>query len=151
MRRVADLRDGSLAQRITAAPVLSVPHEADARIGDWLGGIADTPAGKTLRRLCRVQPTLGALMMGLAEASPYLWELMRAEPERLVVLLETDPERRFDDILAEATRAIAATHDDGEVMRQLRRMKAEAALLIALADIGGVWPVTQVIDLQTRL
>jgi glutamate-ammonia-ligase adenylyltransferase len=151
MRRVADLRDGSLAQRITAAPGLSVPDEADARIGDWLGGIADTPAGKTLRRLCRVQPTLGALMMGLAEASPYLWELIRAEPERLVVLLETDPERRFDDILAEAARAIAATHDDGEVMRQLRRMKAEAALLIALADIGGVWPVTQVIDLQTRL
>ncbi len=26
-------------------------------------------------------------------------------------------------------------------MRLLRRMKAEAALLIALADIGGVWPV----------
>ena len=27
-------------------------------------------------------------------------------------------------------------------MRLLRRMKAEAALLIALADIGGVWPVS---------
>ena len=151
MRRVADLRDGSLTQRITAAPVLSAPDEAHARIEDWLAGIADTPAGKTLRRLCCVQPTIGALMMGVAESSPYLWELTRAEPERLVALLETEPERRFGDILAEATRAIAATQDDGEVMRQLRRMKAEAALLIALADIGGVWPVTQVIDLQTRL
>ena len=29
-------------------------------------------------------------------------------------------------------------------MRILRRMKAEAALLIALADIGGVWPVARV-------
>ena len=29
-------------------------------------------------------------------------------------------------------------------MRLLRRMKAEAALLIALADIGGVWPVMRV-------
>src|SRR5262249_38962561 len=33
----------------------------------------------------------------------------------------------------------------------LRRMKAEAALLIALADIGGLWPVTQVVERQTTL
>ena len=30
------------------------------------------------------------------------------------------------------------------MMRVLRRGKAEAALLIALADIGGVWPVERV-------
>ena len=36
-------------------------------------------------------------------------------------------------------------------MRLLRRMKAEAALLIALADIGGVWPVMEVIRRQTEL
>src|SRR5262249_16095705 len=31
--------------------------------------------------------------------------------------------------------------DEAEAMRLLRRMKREAALLIALTDIGGVWPV----------
>ena len=31
-----------------------------------------------------------------------------------------------------------------DAMRCLRRMKSEAALLIALCDIGGVWPVMQV-------
>ena len=36
---------------------------------------------------------------------------------------------------------MAASEDEAEAMRLLRRMKAEAALLIALADIGGVWPV----------
>jgi glutamate-ammonia-ligase adenylyltransferase len=36
-------------------------------------------------------------------------------------------------------------------MRLLRRMRAEAALLIGLAEIGGVWPVTQVMRLQTAL
>ncbi|WP_163327120.1 hypothetical protein, partial [Enterobacter ludwigii] len=30
------------------------------------------------------------------------------------------------------------------VMRLLRRMKAEAALLIALCDIGDVWPVMRI-------
>ena len=36
-------------------------------------------------------------------------------------------------------------------MRLLRRMKAEAALLIALADIGGVWPVMRVTRALTAL
>jgi [glutamine synthetase] adenylyltransferase / [glutamine synthetase]-adenylyl-L-tyrosine phosphorylase len=142
---------GLLAQRITAAPRLGAADTAPARVHDWLAEIAGTPAGKTLPRLLAAHPTLNALVTGLAEGSPYLWELMRGEPERLVTLLESEPERRFNDIIAEATRAIAATHDQAEAMRLLRRMKAEAALLIALADIGGVWPLMQVIDLQTRL
>ena len=36
-------------------------------------------------------------------------------------------------------------------MRLLRKMKSEAALLIALCDIGGVWPVMQVTDALTEL
>ena len=35
--------------------------------------------------------------------------------------------------------------------RLLRRMKAEAALLIALADIGGVWPVMRAARALTDL
>jgi len=36
-------------------------------------------------------------------------------------------------------------------MQQLRRMKSEAALLIALCDIGGVWPVMRVTQALTDL
>ena len=36
-------------------------------------------------------------------------------------------------------------------MRLLRRMKSEAALMIALCDIGGVWPVMQVTAALTDL
>jgi glutamate-ammonia-ligase adenylyltransferase len=89
--------------------------------------------------------------MGLAEGSRYLWELARADPQRLASLLEAEPERRFDDIVADARGAIAVAHDEAEVMRLLRRMKAEAALLTALADIGGIWPVLHVIERQTEL
>ena len=38
-----------------------------------------------------------------------------------------------------------------DVMRLLRDMKAEAALLIALADIGGVWEVMRVTEALTEL
>src|SRR5215470_11451123 len=143
--------DSSLVGRITAAPHLQTAADAPARVKEWLAEIAGLPAGKTLTRLAAAHPRLEALMTGLADGSPYLWVLVRESPERFVALLEAEPEHRFRDILADARRAIAATRDEAEVMRLLRHMKAEAALLIALADIGGVWPVTQVVDLQTML
>src|SRR5262249_46313885 len=151
MTSVDRLGDSSLVRRIVAAPHLQAAGEARARAG-YTCGLAEPPAlpaGKTLIRLSAAHPTLGALITGLAGGSPYLWDLVRGSPERFVALLEAEPERRFRDILADAKRAIAATRDEAEVMRLLRRTKAEAALLIALADIGGVWPVTHVVDLQT--
>src|SRR5712671_454284 len=141
---------GPLARRIVAAPQLYAP-DAHARVADWLGEIAETPAGAALAQLFGQHPTLAALIAGLAEGSPDLWDRVRGSPERLLALLDAEPELRFDDIIADAKRVIAATRDEAEVMRLLRHMKAEAALLIALADIGGVWPVTQVVDLQTML
>ena len=144
-------QSGTLAQRISTSPDLADASDARARVNDWLDEIADTAAGKTLIRLFAAHSLLNALISGLAEGSRYLWELVRADPQRLVSLLEAEPERRFDEILADARGAIAAAQDEPEVMHLLRRMKAEAALLIALADIGGVWPVMQVIERQTRL
>jgi len=143
--------EATLAQRIVAAPQLTAAHEAHARLADWLADISPTPAGNTLARMLSDHPVLDALLAGIAEGSPYLWELVRAAPGRLAALLAAAPERRFDEILGEATQAIAATADEASVMRLLRGMKAEAALLIAFADIGGVWPVTEVIAYETRL
>src|SRR6478609_11542768 len=142
---------GSLAHRIKAAPQLAAASEARARVNDWLADIADRTAGKKLTQLLAAHPRLDGLVMGLAEGSRYLWELARADPGRLVWLLEAEPERRFDEILIDTKRAIAAARDEAEVMRLLRHMKATGALLIALADIGGIWPVMQVIERQTRL
>ena len=47
-------------------------------------------------------------------------------------------------MLGKTRNAAAAARGSAEMMRVLRRMKAEAALLVALADIGGVWPVARV-------
>src|SRR5690348_11312367 len=139
---LAGLSDASLARRI-AAPSLEPAEEARARLSDWLAEIADTPAGDALRRVIAGSPALEALLAGLAVGSSYLWDLVRASPQRILAFIEAEPERRFADILADARRAIAATREETEAMRLLRCMKAEAALLIGLADIGGVWPVTQ--------
>src|SRR6516165_3786329 len=141
----------SLAQRVVSGPNLHDAAAARARLDDWLAEIGTSPAGTSVRQLFAELPTLHALMLGLTDGSPYLWELVRRSPERLVDLLQAEPERRFDDILHGAKRAIAVAREEAEAMRVLRHMKAEAALLIALGDIGGLWPITKVIDLQTRL
>jgi glutamate-ammonia-ligase adenylyltransferase len=151
MNSLHGLSDHSLVRRIAAAPCLHTDGEARTRVADWLAEIGNLPAGQTLARLCATSPTLEALLAGLAAGSPHLWDLVRASPQRLLTLLQREPMPCFADILAEAKRAIAAMPDETEVMRILRRMKAEAALLLGLADIGGVWPITRVIELQTVL
>ena len=107
---VADV-ESSLARRIGAAPQLFASNEADARVAGWLADIAGDPAGRTLKRLVGEHPMLASLLAGIAEGSPYLWELARADPVRLAVLLMSDPERRFKVILADAACSIAASHE----------------------------------------
>src|SRR6185436_2622353 len=96
-------------------------------------------------------PTLATLIESLSESSPYLWDLASREPERLLRLLNADPDRHLADLLAGHGAAAAASSDEAEAKRLLRRMKAEAALLIALADIGGAWPVMRAARALTEL
>src|SRR4051794_5090141 len=130
--------DLTLARRIAAAPSLADAEAAHARVEGWIAELAATPAGETLKRVLADHPIVGALLAGVVEGSPHLWDMARSDPERLAAILQCDPDSRFDAILSNATRAIAAASEEAEVMRLLRRMKAEAALLTALADIGGV-------------
>jgi glutamate-ammonia-ligase adenylyltransferase len=145
------LRTGGLIERIGGAPCLVDPQTAHARVMDWLAEVGSIKDATQLRQLMGDNAMLAALIAGVGEGSPYLWELVRADPTRLVRILVTDPDRRFADILAEAAAAIAAASKESDVMRLLRRMKSEAALLIALTDIGGVWPVMRVTTALTEV
>jgi len=139
-----------LAAAIKRAPRLSAPKEARARVDQWLGEIARTAAAKTLKPLLAApKAKLSDLVAAIAEGSPYLWDLIRADPDRLVSILETEPEHRFTSVLADA-RSAGDGASEADAMRILRRAKAEAALLIALADIGGVWPVERVTSALTE-
>jgi len=134
-----------LAAAIRRAPRVTAPKEARARVGEWLGEIARSTAGKALKPLlASAKPTeLGNLVSSIAESSPYLWDLIRADADRFAGIVEAEAEERFASILA-AARAAGEVDAEAEAMRTLRRAKAEAALLIALCDIGGIWPVDRV-------
>ncbi len=115
-----------------------------------LGGIAPEQAS-ALREICRRFPHAEIILRGIAEASPFLFDLIRLNPARAVALLQCDPDARLVALI-ESTRAqVAASANEAEAMVVLRRMKAEAALLIALCDIGGVWPVMRVTQALTEI
>jgi glutamate-ammonia-ligase adenylyltransferase len=81
-------------------------------------------------------------------ASAYLGGLARRDPGRLRDLLASEPQARFDDLLVRTAALAGAGWEDAK--RDLRRLKAEAHLLIALADLGGLWDLDAVTGALTR-
>ncbi len=145
---------GSLAARIVTAPLLIEPAAARTKLAGWLDRLAKSggkPVHQRLSALVSAHPLVETLLASLSESSPFLWDLVTASPERFEALMANEPERHLDDLLATSGRAAAQCEDIDEGMRILRRMKAEAALLIALADIGGVWPVMRATRALTAL
>jgi glutamate-ammonia-ligase adenylyltransferase len=133
----------TLAARFVAGPKLFAPAEAQRRLADWLGDISPDDAG-ALKDISAAFPQAKAILEGIAEASPYLFDLIRADAGRAVRLLQSDPDDHLAALIDKTVADVAAASDEAEVMSALRRMKSEAALLIALCDIGGVWPVMRV-------
>ncbi|MDQ0358331.1 glutamate-ammonia-ligase adenylyltransferase [Rhodoplanes tepidamans] len=137
-----DATPATLAARIVRAPLMVEAETAREAVDDWIGEAGE--AGAAFAAIAARHPMVRALAEGLADGSPFLWELVRRDPATFVALLGSDPDARFPARLSETFRAVAQSRDDAEVMRLLRRLKAEAALLIALADIGGVWALERV-------
>ncbi len=140
----------ALAARMTGAlPRTSRQGRTD--VADWLSGVARTAPGKALAALVAEHAALAKTLDGIAIAAPYLWELARSDPARLLRLLANDPQSEMAALLAGMRDSAAKAKDAAALMRVLRRHKAEAALLIALADIGGVWPVARVTEALTEV
>lgn len=138
--------DTTLAVRIASAPELPANAAIDRGFDEWM-----SQQEGELSALLADHRQVRALLRGLARFSPFLWDLACVEPQRLLAILNSNPEAHLAALLKETFDAVAATDAEGEAMRLLRRMKSEAALLIALTDIGGVWPVMRVTAALTDL
>jgi len=140
-----------LAHRIVRKNWPGASAEARGKLKDWLGEIGKTATGKALAKLTASAPHLKALSESIADGSPYLWDLITASPKRWLALLNVDPDARFTVLIAEAVKAVDAAGDEAAAMQALRQMKAEASLLIAVADIGGIWDVATVTHRLTEV
>ena len=139
-----------LAARFVDGPHVSAPDQAEQRLQDWLTDLEPAQAAE-IDVLAGQFPRAKSILLGIAEASPYLFDLVRADAARALRLLQCEPEQYLIQLVETACRDVVVASDEAEVMRTLRRMKSEAALLIALCDIGGVWPVMQVTAALTDL
>ena len=119
----------------------------------WQGGSLISSRGRRLRSASLPRGILAStsLLLGIAEASPYLFDLLRADAARAIRLFGCTPELHLARLIEHTCRDVEAASSEADAMQLLRRMKSEAALLIALCDIGGVWPVMQVTAGLTEL
>ena len=140
----------SLLARLREAPRAAKIAEAKAAVARL---IDDTPkeVSGPLGEAIASNVVLEKLMHGLFEGSSYLWGIIAFEPGILLRLLGETPEAAIDRILASHTKQTLAAESDAEAQVILRAMKREGALLIALADIGGVWDLERVTDALTKL
>jgi [glutamine synthetase] adenylyltransferase / [glutamine synthetase]-adenylyl-L-tyrosine phosphorylase len=120
----------SLAARIVRAPRVHDPERA-AEIEAAFADLA---------------PELRGLLAATASCSPYLATLMTREAEWLREISGEPPEDTMRALVADA-----AAEDASALGPSLRIAKRRAALLIALADLGGAWGLDEVTSALTAL
>ncbi|MCL5776744.1 bifunctional [glutamine synthetase] adenylyltransferase/[glutamine synthetase]-adenylyl-L-tyrosine phosphorylase [Limibaculum sp. FT325] len=126
----------SLAARLSAAPIPFEPERA--------ADLASRLPGELTRG------ALGDVLRGAAGSSPYLARLAERHAEWLAEAASLPPEVSLPALIA-AARNAADGGDARELASALRRAKARAALLIALADLGGAWDLGAVTGALTDL
>ena len=125
--------------------------EASARLAAWLADVQPKSVSKALSTSLRRNPALARVLGGIAEAAPYLWNAIEEKPARLLRLLDADPAHSLAALIQKIKVAAAGAHSQAELMGILREFKLDAALLIALADLGGVWALPRITEALTRV
>ncbi len=146
---ISTIKSSALAARFVEAPYVGASSGGEQRFIEWLAEL-DPRQAEALDELLD-HPFAKSVLFGIAEFSPYLFDLVRSDAARLIRLLSCEPEVHFTELIETTSREVFAAAGEIDVMRLLRRMKSEAALLIALCDIGGVWPVMRITAALTEL
>ncbi len=90
------------------------------------------------------------LLAAIFSQSPFLTDCLLKEAEIFGHLLEAGPDAVFADLKAAANER-PEEEDRTAVMRRLRRIRRQAALTIALADLTERWDLDQITDALTDL
>ena len=105
---------------------------------------------ETVRALAEagVPPALLPLLRETAEASPFLASCAVRQRGWLASIADADPTRTIDALAAETD---ALEGDEADVMEGLREGRERAALLVALADRGGLWSLRETTAALSRI
>lgn len=110
---------------------------------------AEGGAASKLLALASAAGPAGTVLRGILGGSPFLTELILRDAEHALACLEAAPEESLR-CLCETVRSTACGPDEPSAKKALRQARAHAALLVALADLGGVWDIDQSTAALTR-
>ncbi|MGV8840096.1 MAG: bifunctional [glutamine synthetase] adenylyltransferase/[glutamine synthetase]-adenylyl-L-tyrosine phosphorylase [Bauldia sp.] len=135
-----------LASRLGAALPVVTKAMAKAQLAT-LAAATPSEAAAALAAAA-ADPRLAQLIAGTMAESPFLRGLVLDDPARFLRLLTTDPEVEAARLVAGAAGAWRGASEEG-LMTGLRTLRAEFALLVALADLGDAWTVDRVMAALT--
>jgi glutamate-ammonia-ligase adenylyltransferase len=137
----------SLLSRLTKAPLVADQKRARAQLKDFVDRVRDEPeAANLLEHLD--EGLFRDLLLGLADHSPFLWRLIVNDPARAARLTSTPPEEAHRAIIESQSglfrelRNGAITRNDA--VQAFRQNRNAHALLVGMADIGGLWGTEEV-------
>ncbi len=142
----------SLVRQVQAVPPVFDQERARRLLEDLAACAASLEDGAAREGLKRVLGDDAAreLLSAAAGNAPYFARTLLRLAPRLYGLLYAPPETAFSDLVERVHRSAREATGLPEMMTALRCAKAEAAVLIALADIGGVWDLFAVTGALTR-
>ncbi|MBI1244387.1 MAG: bifunctional [glutamine synthetase] adenylyltransferase/[glutamine synthetase]-adenylyl-L-tyrosine phosphorylase [Alphaproteobacteria bacterium] len=113
------------------------------RFLEALEDVTPKPLARFARKLCAAKPGEAALA-ALFGNSPHLTALILSDAAFAARLFAEGPDKTFKAVLDGARKEFGKPVETDALMEGLRRMKKQAALAIALADISAVWDVAAV-------
>ncbi len=131
----AALADPRALRPLSAAQAKKWGAEFDRRIRDH----GDSELAQELRP----DAPLGDFVRAVLTLSPFLRDVILADPGDLSAALSRPFDQQIDEISRHATSLDKVCEAEAELMSQLRRIRRRAALRIGLADLGGWWEAVQ--------
>lgn len=125
----------SFASQIVTAPVAADRASVERALERWRSTVP-VATGNTDDPLSHQK--FRSLLEGVFAGSPYLTNLALREHDLVISLLQTDPDALFDSELDHLGKTVTTDLPNSAVASVLRRAKRRIALLIGLADLGGV-------------
>jgi len=103
----------------------------DPNLLGWVGDVVEDPVGREL---------LGSVISN----SPFLTTCMLGDLGFLRELLTRGPGTCFDRVIGHLKDDLSRTTEQDHLKRELRRARRQVALLVALADVTGLWPLERI-------
>ena len=100
---------------------------------------------------CLADASIGALLRAAFANSPFLTQELTGNIDLVRTLVEAGADGTFEMMITGLTDLPVAEMPTPAVMKALRRAKRKTALIAALADIAGIWPLETVTGALSRI